>query len=104
MVRMPIMSSMTTARFSIVPTPRIATCGWLITGRPNCAPTLPGLVMVNVPPCTSSGFSFFARARSATSAIARDKPRMFFSSASLTTGTISPPSRATAMPRFTAPR
>ena len=29
-----IASSMTTARFSIVPTPRIATCGWLMSGRP----------------------------------------------------------------------
>ena len=84
----------------MVPTPRIATCGWLMIGSPNCAPKLPGLVMVNVPPCTSSGLSFLARARSATSAMARDRPRMLSSSARLTTGTISPFSSATAMPRL----
>ena len=32
-------------------------------GMPNCAPNVPGLVMVNVPPCTSSGLSCLARAR-----------------------------------------
>src|SRR5918995_998949 len=42
-------------------------------GRPNCAPKLPGLVIVKVPPCTSSGLSFLARARSATSWIAFDR-------------------------------
>ena len=61
---------------------------------------LPGLVMVNVPPCTSSGLSCLARARSATSAIARLRPSMFFSSAFLMTGTIKPSSSATAMPRL----
>ena len=37
----------------------MATCGWLISGSPYRAPNMPGLVMVNVPCWTSSGFSFF---------------------------------------------
>ena len=37
-------------RFSTFPTPRIATCGWLMIGMPNSAPKTPGLVMVKVPP------------------------------------------------------
>ena len=61
---------------------------------------MPGLVIVNVPPCTSSGFSFFERARAARSSIARLSPSRFFSSAFLMTGTISPWSSATAMPRL----
>ena len=44
------MHSTTTGRFSIVPTHRIATWGWLMMGMPNCAPYCPGLVMVKVPP------------------------------------------------------
>ena len=56
--------------------------------------------MVNVPPCTSSGFSFLLRARSPRSLMARCSPTKLRSSAFLTTGTISPQSRATAMPRF----
>ncbi len=97
---MPIASSTTTGRFSMVPTPRMATCGWLMIGMPNWAPNWPGFVIVKVPPCTSSGFSRFERARSATSAMARLRPSRFFSSAFLTTGTISPSSSATAMPRL----
>jgi hypothetical protein len=58
-----IMSSTTTTRLSMLPTPRIATCGWLMIGRPNTAPKIPGLVIVNVPPCTSSGLSCFDLAR-----------------------------------------
>ena len=61
------MSSTTTTRLSTLPTPRIATCGWLMMGNPNSAPKMPGLVMVNVPPCTSSGFSCLVRARVARS-------------------------------------
>src|SRR5580658_7835579 len=53
---------MTTGRFSIVPKPRIATLGWLITGKPNNPPKTPGFVMANVPSATSSGLSFLARA------------------------------------------
>jgi hypothetical protein len=49
---------------------------------------------------TSSGSSFLARARSARSAMARASSRKLRSSACLTTGTISPHSRATAMPRL----
>ncbi len=43
-------SSITTGVFSTAPTPRMATCGWLITGVPNRLPKLPKLVMENVPP------------------------------------------------------
>ena len=78
--------------------PRIAACGWLITGVPNCSPKMPELVSVNVPPATSSGASFLLRARSAMSTIPRAMPRKFFSSSCLMTGTISPQSSATAMP------
>ena len=42
----------------------MATCGWLMMGVPKRPPKTPGLVMVNVPPATSSGFSCLARARS----------------------------------------
>ena len=91
-------SSTTTGRFSIAPRPRIATLGWLITGKPKSPPNTPGLVIENVLSCTSSGFSFFDRARSARSFMARAMPRKFFSSAFLITGTISPQSSATAMP------
>ena len=90
----------TTGRFSTVPMDRMATCGWLMIGRPNCAPSWPGLVIVNVPACTSSGLSCLARARSARSAIALLKSTALRVSACLTTGTINPPSSATAMPRL----
>ena len=74
----------TTGRFSTLPMPRIATCGWLMIGMPNSAPKTPGLVIVNVPPATSSGLSCFARARFARSAIgAAQARRRFFSSAFL---------------------
>ena len=42
--------SVTTGTFSTAPTPRIATCGWLMIGVPNRLPKLPKLVMENVPP------------------------------------------------------
>ena len=44
----------TLGRFSILPTPRIASCGWLMIGVPNRPPKTPGFVIVNVPPVTSS--------------------------------------------------
>src|SRR5215472_6736726 len=46
------------------------------------------------------GLSFLERARSPRSVMARCKPTKLRSSAFLTTGTISPQSRATAMPRL----
>ena len=55
-------------------------------GVPAIAPKPPGFVIVNVPPWTSSGRSFFVRARSARSAIARAIPSRFFSSALRMTG------------------
>src|SRR5688500_6569084 len=50
-VRMAIVSSpsgpaTTFGRFSIAPTPRIATWGWLMIGVPMSDPNTPGLVMV----------------------------------------------------------
>src|SRR5713101_5649115 len=50
-------SSTTTGRFTTVPVPRIATCGWLMIGVSNRAPRLPVLVSVNVPPASSSGLT-----------------------------------------------
>ena len=44
--------------FSIVPTQRIAACGWLMIGVPMIEPKTPGLVIVKVPFWTSSGLSF----------------------------------------------
>jgi hypothetical protein len=78
-------------------------CGWLMIGVPWNVPNPPGFVMVNVPPCTSSGISFFVRAFSASSEIARATPSRFRSCAFRITGTMSPlpSSSATAMPRFT---
>ena len=64
-------------------------------------PNGPGLVIVNVPPWTSSGASRLLRARVATSLMARARPTTFMVSAPFTTGTINPSSRATAMPRLT---
>ena len=58
---------------------RIAAFGWLMTGRPISPPKMPGLVIEKVLSCTSSGFSFLVRARSARSLMARCKPRKFFS-------------------------
>ena len=61
--------STTTGRFTIASRSRIPTWGWLMIGVASTAPNWPGLVIVNVPPWTSSGSSPPARARSATSAI-----------------------------------
>jgi hypothetical protein len=79
---------------------RIADSGWLMIGVPNSPPNTPKLVSVNVDPDASSGFSFLARARSARSAMARASSTKLSVSACFTTGTISPHSRATAMPRM----
>ena len=63
MCRMAMASSLTTGRFSTASNARIAVCGWLMIGTLMIEPNGPGFVMVNVPPWTSSGFSFFERAR-----------------------------------------
>ena len=83
--------------------PRIADCGWLMIGVPWNVPKLPGFVIVNVPPWTSSGRSFFVRARSAMSWIARAVPVRLRSCALRMTGTMRPfpSSSATAIPRLT---
>ncbi len=56
--------------FSMVPTQRMATCGWLMIGVPMADPKVPGLVMVKVPFCTSSGDSFL-RARALAEVVHR---------------------------------
>ena len=79
-------SSMTTGRLTTAPGPRIATCGWLMIGVSHSAPTLPRLVIVKVPPPSSSGPILLVRVRSATSAIFLARPAIERSPASLTTG------------------
>ena len=91
-------SSITTGSFPPLPTPRMATCGWLITGVAKTLPKLPKFVIENVPPCTSSGLNCRERARVARSTMERCRPTTFFSSALRITGTIRPFSSATAMP------
>src|ERR1035441_1487215 len=87
MLRMAMASSITTGVLSTVPTPMMATCGWLITGVPIKLPKLPELVREKVPPVTSSGLSWRERARAARSTMERCKPSTFFSSAPRITGT-----------------
>ena len=79
------------------------TWGWLMIGVSISAPREPVLVIVKVPPESSSGAILFARVRSATSAILRERPPRLRSPASWTTGTISPAGESTAMPRCSAP-
>src|SRR6184192_1699931 len=69
--------------------------GWLAI-----EPVAPVLLRVNVPACTSSGFSCLLRARSTRSLITRTRSVKPSLSASLTTGTIRPSGMETAMPRF----
>jgi hypothetical protein len=99
MLSLPCSSVTTTGRFTTAPTPRIATCGWLMIGVSNSAPLLPRLVIEKVAPDSSSGEILLVRVRSATSAILRAMPAIERSPASLIVGTISPRSVSTAMPR-----
>ena len=69
-------------------------------GVSKSAPTLPRLVIVNVPPESSSGPILLVRVRSATSAIFLASPATDRSPASLTTGVSSPFSVSTANARF----
>ena len=73
-------------------------------GIPSSEPNDPWLVMVKVPPSTSPGMSRRLRARSARSAMARLSSMTLRPCARLMTGTISPSSSATAMPRPTSSR
>ena len=95
----------TTGRLTTASVSRIATCGWLITGVAMIEPAPPGLVIVNVPPRTSSGVELRRRARArAMSLIRAARPSTESSWASRMTGTIRPSSpSATAMPRCTRP-
>ena len=78
------------------------TCGWLMIGVSNSAPRLPVLVSVNVPPARSSGLTLFVRVRAARSAILRARPRDPQVTGVRITGTSSPRSVSTAMPRCSA--
>ncbi|MDT4885460.1 hypothetical protein FQZ97_1216970 [compost metagenome] len=78
----------------------MATCGWLMIGVSHRAPKLPRLVIVNVPPDSSSGPILLLRVRSATSAIFLARPEIDRSPASLTTGVSRPFSVSTANATF----
>ena len=90
--------STTTGRLTIASMVRMATSGTLMIGIVRLLPNQPVLSTVNVPPPKSSTRSFFARARAATSAMARLMPLIDIWSTSRMTGTISPSSTATATP------
>ena len=64
---LPSSSVTTTGRLTTASRSRIATCGWLMTGVAMIEPNWPGLVIVNVPPWTSSGRSWRERAARARS-------------------------------------
>src|SRR5947199_127203 len=102
---LPSLSVSTTGRLITASRSRIATCGWLMIGVAMIEPYWPGLVIVNVPPRTSSAESSFARARRASSLIRAARPSAESSCASWITGTIRPSAPSDpAIPRFTAPR
>ena len=60
---LPSLSVMTTGRFTTASKSRIATWGRLMIGVAMIEPYCPGLVIVKVAPCTSSGESCRARSR-----------------------------------------
>ncbi len=98
MCRMAMASSITTGVLSTVPTPRMATCGWLMTGVPNRLPKLPKLVMENVPPGHFVGLELArAGARGQVDDGALQAQHGLLVGERIT-GTIRPPSSATAMP------
>ena len=79
------------------------TCGWLMIGVAMIEPNWPGLVIVNVPPSTSSAVSSRARARRAMSLIRAARPSTDSSWALWMTGTMRPSSPSeTAIPRLTS--
>ena len=67
-------------------------------GMPNSAPNTPGLVMVNVPPETSSGLSCLLRARVREVGDGAAQAEQVLLVGVLDDRTISPQSSATAMP------
>ena len=71
---LPSASLITIGRLTIAPVPRIADCGGTKIGVSNSAPTEPVLVMVKVPPDSSSGPILLSRVRLARSAILRAMP------------------------------
>src|ERR1035441_4920175 len=54
MESLPSLSVTTTGSLAMPPMPRMAACGWLMMGMPNCSPNIPEFVSVNVPPEISS--------------------------------------------------
>ena len=92
--------STTTGRLVMFSIVRMATSGTLMIGIVMFEPNQPVLSSVKVPPWRSSRRSLLARARAATSAIARLRPAIESWSTSLTTGTMSPSGTATATPRL----
>ncbi len=99
MRRTTISSSRTTGRGPIRWMPRMPTSGWLTSGVTSKPPSLPALVIVNVLPRSSSGFSEPARAASASRSTSAPRSSSDAESQSRTTGTTRPWSVCTATPR-----
>ena len=78
--------------------PKMPDWGEFRMGVDISEPNTPPLVMLNVPPCSSSSFSLLSRARAPKSPIAFSMPASDNWSASRTTGTTRPRSVETAMP------
>src|ERR1700740_2448219 len=74
MESLPSASVTTTGRFTIASRSRIPTWGWLMMGVAMIAPYCPGVVIVHVPPWTSSRGRCRDRARRATSRIRAASP------------------------------
>jgi hypothetical protein len=85
------------------PNARIAASPGLRIGVPASTPKTPTLVIVMVPPDMSAGVALPARAVSLSECSALASAGSGSAPASLTFGTISPRSAATAMPRLTCP-
>ncbi len=94
-------SSSTTTFGPSAPTARMAASGGLMIAVNSSMPNIPRLEMEKVLPVYSSGFSFFSRARPASSFTSRAISAIPFRSASRTTGVMSPSSTATATPMCT---
>ena len=96
-----MVSSCTTGFFSILPTARMPASGLLMIAVKLSISNIPRLLMVKVPPDSSSGFSLFSLVRAARSLLIQAISGRVIRSASRITGTRSPLSVATAIPMFT---
>src|SRR5699024_10077943 len=103
-VRVVSSPSRITGSSTAAPTARIAASGGLMMAVKSSIPYIPRLLIENVPPVNSSGCSLPDFARSARSRDSRPIWLTLLWSASVITGTISPLSKATAIPMLTAPR